>query len=223
MCFSAEASFAGAIVISAVGVASVKKARLPEQRPFSVIPLIFGLQQFAEGAIWLTLKSGSHAQIQNVATYIFLIAALVVWPVMIPLSMWLMEKVKTRRKILMGLVAIGAILSLFYVYCLLFYDIAPQINGFHIQYVEDFPRTLMGIGFFFYITATITPLFVSSVKRVWLFGILIAISFIVTRIFYAQYVTSVWCFFAALISVAVWWVLDGMQHKPATVSSPPRD
>jgi hypothetical protein len=211
MCFSAGASFAGGVVISAIGVASVKKVRKPSQRLFAVIPLLFGFQQFAEGVLWITLRSGEYDWLQSAATYIFLITALVIWPVMIPLSMWLMEEVKMRKKILTGLIITGGILSLFYAFCLISYNISPQINGFHIQYVDYFPRTLVNIAFIFYLVSTIAPLFVSSVRRMWIFGILIAVSCIITGIFFAQYLTSVWCFFAALISVVIYWILRESQ------------
>jgi len=110
----------------------------------------------------------------------------------------------------------GGLLSVSYAFCFIFYDVTPRINGFHIQYVDNFPSTLVTVASFFYPVATVVPLFVSSVRRVWLFGILITISYIVTGIFFAQYLTSVWCFFAALISVAIYWVLS---TSPATASS----
>ncbi|MFC1902712.1 DUF6629 family protein [Chloroflexota bacterium] len=211
MCFSAGASFAGGVVISAVGVATVRKVRKPTQRLFAGIPLLFGFQQFAEGVLWITLRSGGHDWLQNAATYIFSITALVIWPVMIPLSMWFMEEVKKRKKILSGLIVTGCLLSLFYAFCLISYDITPQINGFHIQYVDEFPKTLVDIAFLFYLAPTVAPLFVSSVRRMWLVGILITVSCLVTRIFFAQYLTSVWCFFAALTSVVIYWILSESQ------------
>ena len=216
MCFSAGASFAGSIVLSAVGVASVRKVRKPTQRLFAGIPLLFGFQQFAEGVLWFTLRSGGHDWLQNAATYIFLITAMVIWPVMIPLSMWFMEEAKKRKRILAGLVVTGGILSLFYAFCFISYNVTPQISGFHIRYVDDFPRTLVTIASFFYPASTVAPLFVSSVRRMWLFGILITVSYLVTGIFFAQYLTSVWCFFAALISMAIYWILSESQ---ATVPS----
>jgi hypothetical protein len=211
MCFSAGASFAGGVIISAVGVATVRTVRKPTQRLFAGIPLLFGFQQFAEGVLWVTLRSGGHDWLQNAATYIFLITALVIWPVMIPLSMWFMEEVKKRKKILASLIVIGGIVSLFYAFCLISYDVTPQINGFHIQYVDEFPWTLVNIAFLFYLASTVAPLFVSSVRRMWLVGILITVSCLVTRIFFAQYLTSVWCFFAALISVVIYWILSESQ------------
>ena len=211
MCFSAGASFAGGLIISAVGVATVRKVGKPTQRLFAVIPLFFGFQQFAEGMLWVTLRSGGYDWLQNAATYIFLITAMVIWPVMIPLSMWFMEEAKTRKKLLAGLIVTGGILSLFYAFCLISYNVTPQISGFHIRYVDNFPRTFVTIASFFYPAATVAPLFVSSVRRMWLFGILIMVSYIVTGIFFAQYLTSVWCFFAALISVVIYGMLRESQ------------
>jgi hypothetical protein len=219
MCFSAGASFAGGIVISAIGVATLGKVSKPAQKLFAGIPLLFGFQQFAEGVLWVTLRSDGHERLQNVAAYIFLITALVIWPVMIPLSMWLMEEVKKRKKILAGLMVTGGILSLFYAFCLISYNVTPQIQGFHIQYIDEFPRTLVDIAFIFYLASTVAPLFVSSVKRMWLFGILITVSYLVTSIFFAQYLTSIWCFFAALISVVIYWVLGGDRSKTSQLTT----
>jgi hypothetical protein len=211
VCFSAAASFAGGAVVSAVGVAAVRKVRKPAQRLFAVIPLLFGFQQFTEGVLWVTLRSGGHDWLQNAATYIFLITALVILPVMIPLSMWFMEEVKKRKKILAFLMVTGGIASLFYAFCLISYNVTPQINGFHIQYIDEFPQTLAKIASLFYGASTVAPLFVSSVRRMWLIGILIAVSWLVTGIFFAGYLISVWCFFAALISVVIYWVLSESQ------------
>ena len=83
---------------------------------------------------------------------------------MVPLSMWLMEEVEKTKKALVGLIITGSALSLFYAICLVFYDVTPQINNFHIQYVDSFPRTYADIAFVFYPIPTILPLFISSVR-----------------------------------------------------------
>lgn len=211
MCFSAAVSFTGGVVISAVGVATVRKVRKPAQRLFAVIPLLFGFQQFTEGVLWVTLRSGGHDWLQNAATYIFLITALVILPVMIPLSMWFMEEVKKRKKILVILMVTGGMVSLFYAFSLISYNVTPQIKGFHIQYTHEFPLPLADIASLFYGASTVAPLFVSSVRRMRLAGILIAASWIVTAIFFVGYMISVWCFFAAFISVLIYWVLSESQ------------
>jgi hypothetical protein len=208
MCFSAGASFAGGAVISAIGVATVRKSSKPSQTLFASVPLLFGLQQFAEGVVWITLRSGGHVQLQYVAAYIFLIMALVVWPVMLPLSVMIMEKLKRRRKVLISFLIIGALLSAYYAYCLLFYPIAPQIKSFHIIYKGDFPKSLVTPAFIVYLTATLPPLFISSVRKISVMGVLIALSCLVSGIFFKEYHTSVWCFLAALISGVIYWIIS---------------
>jgi len=208
MCFSAGASFTAGVVLSTVGVANQRKVKKQSQMLFALIPLLFGLQQFAEGVLWVTLKIGVYSWLQNASTYIFLVPALVIWPLVIPLSMWFMEERKKRKNILTGLIVMGGMVSIFYAFCLTSYNVIPRINNFHIQYIHEFPQTPVDIVYLFYIISTVAPLFVSSVKRMWLFGILILLSYLVTAIFFTGYLTSVWCFFAALISVAIYWILS---------------
>jgi len=219
MCFSAQASFTSGVVLTAIGIATLSKVRKPEQKLFAVIPILFAFQQFAEGVLWVTLRSGGYERLQDVATHIFLVTALIIWPVMVPLSVWFIEGVKTRRKILVGLILAGGVVSIFYAICLLSFNVYPEIQSFHMVYVNNFPGAPLGIGLFFYAAATIAPLFVSSVRRMWPFGLLIATSFIVTGLFYAEYLTSVWCFFAALISVSIYWVLIEARSKASLLAT----
>lgn len=207
MCFSAEASFAGGVIISAIGVATIKKVHNPSQLIFASIPLFFGLQQFAEGFVWLTLPNPEYVNIQKIATYMFLIMADFLWPMMIPLAVLFMEESKKRKKILWILFIGGLSLSSYYAFCLVSFNIYPQIEGYHILYKTDFPKSLSMIAFSIYLIVTITPLFVSSIKRTHLLGTLMFLSCLVTAIFFRQYLTSVWCFFAALISGVIYWIL----------------
>lgn len=208
MCFSASASFAGGAVITAIGIMSVTRNTTPERRLFAGIPLIFGIQQISEGFVWVALQSQQHDLMLTISSYVFLLAAVVIWPFMIPLSVLLMEKSQQRRKVLRVLLAIGIITSLYYGTGLLLYDVNPQISEHHIRYASEFPRPLALAAFIIYATATLVPLFVSSVRRMWMFGTLVAASCLVTGIFYKEYLTSVWCFFAALISVVIYWIIS---------------
>jgi hypothetical protein len=213
MCFSAEASFAGGVIISTIGVATVKEVHKPSQLVFASIPLFFGLQQFAEGCLWLTLRNPEYGNVQIFSKYIFLIMAEVLWPMMIPLSVLFMEKNKKRKRILWILLVMGVSVSLYYTYCLLFFNVTPKIMGYHIQYRSDFPKSLTALAFIVYFIASITPLFVSSIQRTHLLGILMFLSCVVTAVFFWQYLASVWCFFAALISGVIFWILRDAKRK----------
>lgn len=213
MCFSAEASFAGGIIISAIGVATVTKVHKSSQLVFASIPLFFGIQQITEGVLWLTLPNPDYLSIQKFSTYLFLIMAEVLWPMMIPLSVLFMEE-NPKKKIIMRLFLIlGACLSAYYATCIILFNVNPEIMGFHIQYHTNFPKSLALIAFAIYLTVTITPLIISSVKKTHLLGILMFLSCAVTAFFFTQYLTSVWCFFAAIISVVIFWILRDSKRE----------
>ncbi|MGA3287901.1 MAG: DUF6629 family protein [Bacteroidota bacterium] len=213
MCFSAEASFAGGVIISTIGVATVKEVHKPSQLVFASIPLFFGAQQITEGCLWLTLPNPEYGTVQIFSKYIFLIMAEVLWPMMIPLSVLFMEENKKRKRILRILLFMGVSVSLYYAFCLLFFNVTPQIMGYHIQYRTDFPKFSTALAFIVYFIASITPLFVSSIQRTHLLGILMFLSCVVTEVFFWQYLASVWCFFAAFISGVIFWILRDAKRK----------
>jgi hypothetical protein len=207
MCFSAEASFAGGVIISAIGIATVREVHKPSQLVFASIPLFFAFQQIVEGCLWLTIPSPEYIHLQKIATYIFLIMADFLWPTMIPLAVLLMEENRKRKKILRVLFILGLSLSSYYAFCLVFFNVTPQIVGYHILYNTDFPKALSMPAFIVYLIVAISPLFISSIQRTHLLGILMFLSCLITAIFFTQYLTSVWCFFAALISGVIFWIL----------------
>jgi hypothetical protein len=213
MCFSAEASFAGGVIISAIGVATVTKVHKSSQIVFASIPLFFGIQQIVEGSLWLTIPLPDYASMQKVFTYIFLIMADFLWPTMIPLAVLLMEENLKRKKIMLVLLGMGITLSLYYAFCLITFDVSPQISGYHIYYSTTFPKFLSMPAFIIYLIVTIIPLFISSIKRTRLMGVLMFLSCVISAIFFTQYLTSVWCFFAALLSAVVYWILKDSKSS----------
>jgi hypothetical protein len=212
MCFSAEASFAGGIIISAIGIATVTKVHKTSQIVFASIPLFFGVQQMVEGSLWLTIPLPEYAAIKHIGTYVFLIMADFLWPTMIPLAVLLMEENRKKKAILKILLGMGITLSAYYAYCLVSYSITPYIMGYHIHYETTFPKSLSMPAFAIYLIVTISPLFISSIKRTRLMGFLMFFSCAITAIFFTQYLTSVWCFFAALISGVIFWILRDSKN-----------
>jgi len=213
MCFSAEASFAGGVIITAIGVATVTKVHKSSQLIFASIPLFFGLQQFTEGVLWITLPNPDYVSIQKFSTYLFLIMAEVLWPIMIPLSVIFMEKNQKKKKILRFFLVLGICLSAYYATCLMLFNVNPEIMEYHIQYHTGFPKSMALVTFAIYLAVTITPLFVSSIQKTHMLGVLMFLSCAVTAIFFTQYLTSVWCFFAAIISVVIFWILRDSKRK----------
>jgi len=207
MCFSAQASFAAGVVISSVGVATINKVKKPTSKLFAIIPLLFGIQQIAEGFLWVSLPVKWSIDLQQFCAYIFIIIALVAWPTIIPLSTWMMEEDAKKRKIIRLFLGLGVVLSAYYGSCLALIGVQPEISCYHIVYKGEFPPALVLPVFFIYVLVTITPLFISSVRKMKFMGMIMFVSVAVSAIFFKLYLTSVWCFFAAVLSGIVYFII----------------
>lgn len=217
MCFSTEASFTIATVTLITGIASIKKVFKKEQLVFASIPLIFSIQQFIEGFLWLAFTNDSFSGWKNTLSHLFIMVAQVIWPVWVPLAFLLLAKDGKRKKLLMILTIIGGSLSLFLLYCLLTYPVKSIITEHHIYYETNYPD-FANLGAIFYFIVTIFPPFISQVKGAWILGLLNLISFIISKIFFNEHVISVWCFMAAAISVIVIIIIKNDKKTFSTKS-----
>ena len=221
MCFSATASFTAGVVLTGIGVATLNKAEHRSHILFASIPLLFAVQQFSEGVLWLTLPSSSpdYAYLKRFTTYTFLFFAQVIWPFLVPLAVLLLEEQRSRKSVQRVFVGIGFMVSLYLGYCLLMYPVKASIVGYHCSYQQDYPAALREVGGVLYIIATIAPLFFSHVRKMWLLGVTILVSYIVTALFYEHYVLSVWCFFASVISVSVYLIMVEIRNAHISAST----
>jgi hypothetical protein len=96
-------------------------------------------------------------------------------------------------------------------------DISAVAEHGHIRYYRDFPNLhiLRPINF---MTIAVTP-FLSTLRYMKpLAGIMMA-SLIGTYLFFTNYLISVWCFFAAILSLLILWVVEA-NRKPVVNLSP---
>ena len=214
MCFSATASFTASSVLGVAGIYSLTQANTPQQKPFAAIPLIFSVQQLAEGILWVSLPNGGPAGLLSFCTYFFMAIAYVIWPWWVPFSIRLLEKDKKRKDYLMVLLVSGALLSVFLLCRITYLHVWTDIENCHIKYIIGIRDHKLPIVTAFYVIVTITPIFISSVRGMKWFGSLIFISCLITGIFYKGFGISLWCFFAAVVSIVVIFVLRSLKTKP---------
>src|SRR3954464_10641464 len=100
MCFSATGSFGVAAVIAGIGAVAAAQKKRPSHRMLAAVPLMFAGQQVAEGIVWLTIGDPSQRPAHLAAVGVFLVFALVVWPVWVPLSLLKAERKPRRRRAL---------------------------------------------------------------------------------------------------------------------------
>ncbi len=227
MCFSATASFGASAVLGVIGVIAVSKAKTNPQRLFASIPLIFAIQQLTEGLLWLSLKDQSIASWQPLLTYTYLVFAMAVWPLWFPLTIRLLEKDARSKKLMNVLVGIGALVAICAVLVLSLYSVramtpaclscpfsSTSFLNQHLHYEFSFPsvpKNLIAAFNVLYIMATIITPFISGVKKMKWLGIGALVSYLFAVIFYNGFVLSVWCFFAALLSFVVLWIILGLR------------
>ncbi len=201
MCFSAPVSFVSAATLLTLGTVALRRTRRASEWPFALIPAWFGVQQLLEGGLWLTLEQPQQAYLNTLLTQCFSVFSQVIWPLYIPLAVWLLEPAGWRRRT-MGLLALaGASASFYLLWYLLRVPAVAQVQGRHIAYI--FPHFHQPLATTLYLFgACVTPL-LSGFKAVRLFGLLATLSLLTTATFYAQWLISVWCFFAALLSSVI--------------------
>ena len=199
MCFSAAASFTSAVVIGAIGVATL--AQKPEKRrlPFALIPLVFAVHQAIEGFIWLSFGASIAPSAVLVGAYLFF--AQVFWPTFTPLSVLFFERGERRRGALWILLAVGAFVSVAMAIILMQHDYTVTIVDHSLRYATDqqFEARFSGL----YLVATTTPLLIARHRYVMAFGAAVLANAIVTQLVFYDTAASVWCFFAALSSAFV--------------------
>ncbi len=210
MCFSAEASFTTAGILAIIGTVLVKKFQEDKKILLSFIPLFFALQQFSEGILWVALTHDLYPNswsllaqgIYQFITYIF-------WPIWIPLAFRYAEKHSWRKSVLNILLILGSLSILKLSLTLLSQGIVtPKIVQHSITYGEspDLFKLLYAI-------IVLVPFFISSLPNAGIVGLIIGITFFVASYFYAYAFASVWCFFAAVVSVSLFLLLKRKKKK----------
>lgn len=76
---------------------------------------------------------------------------------------------------------------------------AAMVAGHRIQYVHE-ASTLGRYTLLVYAVAAVLPFFVSTTKLVRTIGTTFVVALVVTMVLYREALTSVWCFFAAILS-----------------------
>ena len=204
MCFSATASFAAGALLLGIGKLTLKSARRRRDLPFAAIPLLFAVQQLSEGVVWLTFSRDAPL-LNAVMTHVYSFFSHVLWPAYLPMAVLLIEPVESpqrRRRMLFALVVAGLAVSAYLLYVLAAFPVVAKFAGQHIEYVS--PHFFgVAVMILYLLSTTVSPM-LSAHRSVQVFGVLALLSFAGVYLFYATWFISVWCFFAALLSVVVY-------------------
>jgi hypothetical protein len=222
LCVSSEVSFSLSGLLLLAGLYCVNRAVRCDRRliALAAVPLIFSVQQFCEGWVWIGVGQSS-GQLLRVAALLFLFFALFLWPVWIPLSLLTVETRKKLKVFLRVVILAGAIMGLaLYLPILMNPDwLTIEVVKHSIHYNMDASPVMRifssALWEFVYLAIVVVPLFVSPVRRLFYFGIAIVLSAAVSHVFFRYASSSIWCFFAAALSMYL-GILFYKMRAPAT-------
>lgn len=213
MCFSAQASFTTAAFLAPVGLYCLKTAFKFDKRylTLAAVPLLFGIQQACEGGLWLALPDTNSAT-AIVMAYGFLFFADFLWPFLIPLACAFIETNPLKRQVYFILGMAGGLFGASLYFPLLvqpdWLSIQTQQGSIFYQlvliYDSIFPHLVVRSTYILLVTL---PLLLSSANRVRNLGWLLTISIVISTLFFNYAFVSVWCFFAAVLSAYIYWII----------------
>lgn len=204
MCFSAPASFVAGTVLASTGVITVKKTKKKNEIPLALIPSFFGIQQLAEGFVWVSLK-WEIPWLNFIATHIFVFFAYTFWPIFVPIAIFFVEPTRWRKRAIAFCAMLGVIAGLYLFFLVKIFPISSCVTQNSIEYKIPSLHLPFSINVIFYLIATCISCLLSSHRTINILGIAAAASLVVSYYFYTVTLTSVWCFFAAALSIIIYF------------------
>ena len=214
MCFSATASFTAGAALSGVGAMTLRKSRGRVELPIALVPLLFGIQQVTEGFVWLGLRN-DLPELRTWATYVYSMFSHVLWPIFVPFAILLVEVARRRRRAISMFLALGTAVGLYLLYFIVRYPVTASIYNRSIFY--DSPHLFIGVVLAAYLLATCASGLFSSHRCINVFGVLAFALAVAAYEVSVKTFVSVWCFFAAVLSLLVYLHFSGPMQacRPA--------
>jgi hypothetical protein len=215
MCFSATANFAGSAVLGTIGVATLAEVKHRRAFLFAAMPLLFAIHQFIEGFVWLGLDNILPAYVAHDAGAAFVLYAQGLLPFLLPLSVYLIEPTKRKQRRMFWFVLLGGGLTLYILWGLTAYPLQVSAHGHSIVYFN--PVTTTATVAVLYVIATCGALLLSGFRYLIVLGIANVIGLLVVMIVMRYAFTSIWCAYAAAISVLIYFHFQRRRHMPPVV------
>jgi hypothetical protein len=218
MCFSVTASFVSGTALVCAGAYYLKQqGSFSEKHYLALIPFLFGIQQLLEGVVWLGVAEQVTPMLKMIAAYGFSFMATSLWPAYMPFAMYMFEEKRPR---FLPLMAVGFLLAVYLLWSSMIYSpirlevMCNQIDCFSLAYLFDAPYMSNSINFL-YLFLVVIPFVLSSNKRV---RYIVAPAFFISFVFGAflsksTTFPSVWCFFAAIMSISIFSVSIAVNKK----------
>ena len=160
-----------------------------------------GLHQIDEAFVWWSLRGIVSPQLGTISMWIYLIFALVLLPVIVPLLVVSIELTAAMRRRIIPFVVLGAAVGIYLLVAMLRSPPTVHLGSYHLAYSIGLKNGILVVGA--YVVATCGALLASKMRHVFWFGVANLVAVVALARLCADGFTSLWCFYAALVSAAV--------------------
>lgn len=201
MCFSPQADVVAGVVIGVVAV-DVFRHR-PPRRDLALAALVplLAVHSIVEAFVWWSERGQLSESVGTGATYVYLFFAFVVLPVYLPVAVLARESSPERRRQMTAFVAIGLYVSCSLLWSLVQGPVTATLHHHYISYSIGVANADIVVPL--YALATCGVALLSTSRYLVVFGALNIVVVAVLTVLTANGLTSLWCFWAALSSVAI--------------------
>jgi Family of unknown function (DUF6629) len=214
MCFSPEADFTVGAVVAGIGVETLRRIRSPRELIVGALPLLFGIHQLIEGFVWLGLRGQVSSGLGDVAKEAYIVYAHAVLPAIVPVGFMLIEPDRRRWRWLSPMACLGLLLGVYLLWQVTAYPIGAQEAAHCINYTTHTPNDVAVT--LLYVLVTCGPALISSRRYLRWFGAVSLVGLIATAFVRVDELTSLWCLYAAMVSVLI---LEHFRRRRADEAS----
>ena len=202
-----------------VAVVPLREVQHAREVPFAVLPLILAAHQLVETLVWAGFDAAVSPGVQQAAARVYLIVALPVLPVLMPVAVLMLEP-RSRRLRVASFVVLGSVVAACLAEAVRDGPIRVLEHPHALSYVAHIDDVVVWTGL--YILAVIGPSLLSGYRSLVAFGVVNLGGLGLVALVYADAFASLWCLWAAARSVLVAVHMWRRRHRPDADRVPAR-
>ncbi|MFE7563313.1 DUF6629 family protein [Kitasatospora sp. NPDC057500] len=203
MCWSARADLVVGGAVTAVGVLCLvrnHRAGRPERLPLAALPLVLGVHQLIEAAVWLGADGDLPAAPAAWARTAWAVIALPLLPLLVPVGVRraAVDAGPSRRRLLTALVLLGLLVAVPLAHAIATRPVGVTAHAHTLDYRIGIPHPALLLSG--YLLATVGALLISGDRRLRHLGLFTAAGALACALLWRLAFISTWCALAALAS-----------------------
>ncbi|MER5641083.1 DUF6629 family protein [Kitasatospora sp. NPDC002227] len=220
MCWSAEADLVAGTVVTGLGVWCLARVRRARDLPLAALPLVLGLHQLIEAAVW---SGADHPASASWARTAWAVIALPVLPALVPVGVWCAAGPpalgSTAQRWRAAAALTGLTVAALLAAVLVTHPVTAEVHGHTLRYSIGIP-TAAGALSAAYLLTTVGALLLGDHRLLRLLGLLMGLGAALCYALYRLAFASTWCALAALTALLL--LCWAGRHEPPDPGRPRR-